>query len=78
MHRFYAPALEAADDTIALPDDEAQHLVRVLRVTRGEDVRVFNGRGLERLARVELADKRGVVLRVMAAAGDDQPPAAWR
>jgi 16S rRNA (uracil1498-N3)-methyltransferase len=67
MHRFYAPALEAADHTIALPDDEAEHLVRVLRVTRGEDVRVFNGRGLERLARVELADKRGVVLRVTAA-----------
>ena len=67
MHRFYAPAIEAGDDTIALPDDEAQHLVRVLRVTRGEDVRVFNGRGLERLARVELADRRGVVLRVTAA-----------
>jgi 16S rRNA (uracil1498-N3)-methyltransferase len=67
MHRFYAPGLEAGDETIALPDDEAQHLVRVLRVARGEDVRVFNGRGLERLARVELADKRGVVLRVAGA-----------
>ena len=64
MHRFYAPRLDASDETIALPDDEAQHLVRVLRVERGADVRVFNGRGLERLACVELADRRGVVLRV--------------
>jgi 16S rRNA (uracil1498-N3)-methyltransferase len=63
-HRFYAPALDATDETIALPDDEAQHLVRVLRLERGDHVRVFNGRGLERLARVELADTRGVVLRV--------------
>jgi len=63
--RFYAPALQPADETVALQDDEASHLVRVLRLSPGAEVRVFNGRGLERLARVELADKRGVVLRIM-------------
>ena len=63
--RFYAPALQPADETVALQDDEASHLVRVLRLSPGAEVRVFNGRGLERLARVELVDKRGVVLRIM-------------
>jgi hypothetical protein len=63
--RFYAPALEPSDETVALPDDEAQHLVRVLRLERGAEVRVFNGRGYECRAVVELADKRGVVLRVV-------------
>jgi 16S rRNA (uracil1498-N3)-methyltransferase len=63
--RFYAPALEPADVTVALPDDEAQHLVRVLRLEPGADVRVFNGRGYECGAVVELAGKRGVVLRVV-------------
>ena len=64
MHRFHAPAFEPTDETIALPEEEAQHLVRVLRVEKGREVLVFNGRGHQCRARVELADKRGVVLRV--------------
>jgi 16S rRNA (uracil1498-N3)-methyltransferase len=66
-HRFYAPGLNESDQTVALPDEEAQHLVRVLRIQPGSEVRVFNGRGTERAARVELADKKGVVLRVTGA-----------
>jgi 16S rRNA (uracil1498-N3)-methyltransferase len=64
VHRFFAPGFEPADETIALPEDEAQHLVRVLRAEKGREVLVFNGRGAQCRARVELADKRGVVLRV--------------
>ena len=71
VHRFYAPAFESADQTVALPEDEAQHLVRVLRVDKGREVLVFNGRGHQCRARVELADKRGVVLRVTGI----EPPA---
>jgi len=67
VHRFYAPHLEPSDQTIALPEEEAQHLVRVLRIERGREVLVFNGRGYQGRARVELADKRGVVLRLAAA-----------
>jgi 16S rRNA (uracil1498-N3)-methyltransferase len=63
VHRFYAPALEPADGAIGLPAEEAQHL-RVLRIEKGREVLVFNGRGHQCRARVELADKRGVVLRV--------------
>lgn len=66
MHRFYAPALEPTDETIALSDEEAQHLVRVLRLEKGREVLAFNGRGHQCRARVELADKRGVVLRMTA------------
>jgi 16S rRNA (uracil1498-N3)-methyltransferase len=66
VHRFHAPALEPGDQTIALPEEEAQHLVRVLRVEKGREVLVFNGRGYQCRGRVELADKRGVVLRVAA------------
>jgi 16S rRNA (uracil1498-N3)-methyltransferase len=63
--RFYAPDLEPSDETVTLPDDEAQHLVRVLRLSRGAEVRAFNGRGYQCRAVVELADKRGVVLRTL-------------
>jgi len=67
-HRFYAPALADGDETVALAEDDASHLVRVLRLGPGAEVRVFNGSGLERTARVELAGKRGVVLRVLGPA----------
>lgn len=43
-----------------LPDDEAQHLTRVLRIKEGEIVRVFDGRGREFEALVERTDKSEV------------------
>lgn len=61
MHaRFYAPDADAAGDLVDLPDDEAAHLTRVLRLRAGAAIRVFNGRGREFDARVERAGKGGV------------------
>jgi 16S rRNA (uracil1498-N3)-methyltransferase len=52
---------------IELPEDEAVHLVRVLRLSAGDRIRVFNGRGDEWLATVDEARKRCVSARL------DQP-----
>src|SRR5438034_9215919 len=52
VHRFFAPALDPGDETVALPRDEAEHLTRVLRLGVGDSVAVFDGRGHEYLARV--------------------------
>jgi len=52
MHRFFAPSLDAGDETVTLPRDEGEHLTRVLRLTAGDTVAVFDGRGREFLARV--------------------------
>jgi 16S rRNA (uracil1498-N3)-methyltransferase len=57
--RFYAPGA-ASGERIALPDDEAAHLTRVLRLKAGATVRVFDGRGREYEALVEIATKRQV------------------
>lgn len=35
------------ESTVELPEDEAIHLTRVLRLARGDRIRVFNGRGDE-------------------------------
>jgi 16S rRNA (uracil1498-N3)-methyltransferase len=51
-HRFFAPSLDPGDDMVALPRDEAEHLTRVLRLSTGDTVNVFDGRGREFLARV--------------------------
>ena len=64
--RFHAPDARATGDLVALPDDEAQHIVRVLRLAAGAAVRVFDGHGHEFDAVIEVAGKPGVTVRVGA------------
>jgi 16S rRNA (uracil1498-N3)-methyltransferase len=60
--RFYAPDMTDASSAVTLPEDEANHLVRVLRLGAGDSVHVLNGRGLLREARVATASKSAVTL----------------
>jgi 16S rRNA (uracil1498-N3)-methyltransferase len=62
--RFFAPAASAPGDRILLPVDEAEHLTRVLRLSIGDRIRVFNGRGAEFEAVVDAADRDGVRLEI--------------
>jgi 16S rRNA (uracil1498-N3)-methyltransferase len=43
MQIFYAP--DITGDTYTLDEKESKHLIRVLRMSRGEDVRLIDGRG---------------------------------
>lgn len=61
--RFFAPALAGLDAPVPLPEGEAAHLSRVLRLGAGDTVGVFDGRGAEYLARVERAGRGGAVVR---------------
>jgi 16S rRNA (uracil1498-N3)-methyltransferase len=65
VHRFYAPALDPGDQTVALPRDEAEHLTRVLRLGAGDTVAVFDGRGTEFLGKVASAVRRDVRVQVL-------------
>jgi 16S rRNA (uracil1498-N3)-methyltransferase len=58
--RFHAPDAHEPGDIVTLPPEEAEHLTRVLRLTAGDALRVFNGHGREFDAIVEQAGKRGV------------------
>lgn len=62
--RFYVPEADVTESVIELPEDEASHLVRVLRLRAGDRLRVFNGRGGEWLATVEDVGKRHVLVRL--------------
>lgn len=72
MHRFYVPDLPQQGDPAPLPPEEAQHLLRVLRLEKGETVRAFDGRGREHLASVEALTKSDAIIRV----GEPAVPAA--
>ena len=63
--RFYVPDLDASAARAALPDDEAEHLVRVLRLGTGAEIDVFDGRGGLWLAEVVEAGKRSAAVRVI-------------
>jgi 16S rRNA (uracil1498-N3)-methyltransferase len=70
MHRFFAPALDAGDETVTLPREEGEHLSRVLRLSTGDTVAVFDGRGHEFLARIlgpasPAARHRDIVLQLL-------------
>ena len=58
--------MDPGDETVLLPKDEAEHLVRVLRLGPGDTVAVFDGRGMECLARVVSADRRDVRVQVLS------------
>jgi 16S rRNA (uracil1498-N3)-methyltransferase len=66
--RFHAPDAHAPGDLIALPDEEGEHLTRVLRLKTGDMLRVFNGQGGEFDAIVDETSRRGVRVRVVAVA----------
>jgi 16S rRNA (uracil1498-N3)-methyltransferase len=66
LHRFFAPALDPGDETVALPRDEAEHLTRVLRLGPGDSVAVFDGRGHEFLGRVVAAARRDARVQLVS------------
>lgn len=66
MHRFHLPDF-VSDREMWLPGDEAHHLARVLRLSPGDVVAVFDGKGHEALARVESVAPHRVCVKVMEA-----------
>ena len=70
--RFYLPRASGQGQRLALPEDEAQHLTRVLRLGEGAPISVFDGRGREFDAVVETAGKTEVLVTV----GQEQKPPA--
>ena len=70
MRRFLAPDMPRAGE-FALPQDESQHLARVLRGRAGDRVLVFDGAGREVLAEVTDVQRRAV--RVVVVHETDPP-----
>ena len=72
--RFFAPQAAARDTTIELPDDEASHLTRVLRLRPGDSVRIFNGRGDEWSAIIDETSRQRVTVTLQDPAAATAEP----
>jgi 16S rRNA (uracil1498-N3)-methyltransferase len=67
LHRFFAPTLDPSEATVKLPREETEHLARVLRLSPGDNVAVFDGRGREFIARVVSAAGREARVQLLSA-----------
>ncbi|OFW13838.1 MAG: hypothetical protein A3F70_00530 [Acidobacteria bacterium RIFCSPLOWO2_12_FULL_67_14] len=65
--RFYTPDAHRVGDLVDLPPDEAAHLARVLRLTAGSAVRLFNGVGGEFEGVVDAVSKGRAAVRLTGA-----------
>lgn len=64
MPRFYLPDSLRADTIISLPKASAHHAARVLRLSIGDAVTLFNGSGDEWAASISHIDRRAVDVHV--------------
>jgi 16S rRNA (uracil1498-N3)-methyltransferase len=60
LPRFHAPDARAGEPEALLPEEEAHHATHVMRLTAGDELAVFDGRGREWRARVLSASRAGV------------------
>jgi 16S rRNA (uracil1498-N3)-methyltransferase len=76
--RLYLDQPLAQGQALPLGEAQANYLFNVMRLQKGEAVKVFNGRDGEWLARVEQAAKRGGILRAEALSAPLRlPPDLW-
>lgn len=61
MHRFYVPDIEIQN---ALPEEEAQHCLRVLRLQEGDRIEAVDGKGHLFRCRITLADRKRCELQI--------------
>ncbi|MDH3326815.1 MAG: 16S rRNA (uracil(1498)-N(3))-methyltransferase [Gammaproteobacteria bacterium] len=64
--RFYIPFLLSIDQQYKLPENIARHMVRVLRLTEGDEVVLFNGDNNEYSARLIEVSKKSVSVSVVS------------
>ena len=74
LPRFFVPQAETTGSVVQLPDDEAAHLVHVLRLRAGDAIRVFDGRGREWHARVDDISKTHARVRLDASVTPSAEP----
>src|SRR5687767_9162853 len=69
--RFYASPDQVDGPWVRLSLDESHHLIRVLRLNRGDEAFVFDGCGREYRCRLEKVENQRAVLEIVEELGDE-------
>lgn len=72
MHLFYTPDIAT---TLELPQEEAAHALRVLRLTEGEEVMLTDGKGSFYQAEIDVISGKRCYVRIVEA---NTPDSLWR
>ncbi|HBZ17342.1 16S rRNA (uracil(1498)-N(3))-methyltransferase [Pantoea sp. NPDC088449] len=70
--RIYHPEPLEVNSEVFLDEDAANHVGRVLRMTAGQQIELFDGSNLTFHAEITQADKKRVKVRVLASQADDR------
>ncbi len=70
--RIYHPEPLEVNCEVFLDEDAANHVGRVLRMTAGQQIELFDGSNLTFNAEITQADKKRVKVRVLASQPDDR------
>lgn len=72
--RCFIPSSEWSSERLIARDDEAHHLIDVLRVKPGQPVEAFDGHGRCASAEIDMIQKRRVEMRVLQQREQPRPP----
>ncbi|MEO7067871.1 MAG: 16S rRNA (uracil(1498)-N(3))-methyltransferase [Rhodanobacter sp.] len=64
--RIHLAGTLVSGSELSLPEQASEHVARVLRLTPGDSVTLFNGDGRDYAATIVAVDKRDVVVRVLS------------
>lgn len=68
MHVFYTPAIQIKAE---LPEEEAQHCIRVLRLTTGDEITLTDGKGCFYRAEISAATNKRCMVTILETIGQD-------
>lgn len=74
MHRFFVPGVQDTDVEIQLPEGEARHAARVLRIQPGETIVLLDGAGGVHRGAVTTVGRRDVGVRLIEHRHQPAPP----
>lgn len=74
-YRCFVPGDWQEGEVVALPEEEAHHLAKVLRAGKGSRVLLLDGHGTEFEAELTRADRRGAEARLLSVSRSHSSPA---
>ncbi|MBQ3427553.1 MAG: 16S rRNA (uracil(1498)-N(3))-methyltransferase [Clostridia bacterium] len=74
MPKFFTARENISDKEIIIDSEDAKHIQRVLRLGKGDEITVCDGRGIDYTAKISVIDKNSVICDIISAHQCDTEP----